>query len=89
MVNVLPSPGVLSTETSPPCALHDMADERESQATTLSVVNQRIADAVKLFEDTVLFLRGDPNAVVDDLELYGTVLAIQVHTDKLCDPANT
>src|ERR1700740_3725026 len=46
-------------------------------------MHQGIADAVELFKDPGLLLRGDANSVVDNLEVDATVLTVEIYAQTL------
>src|SRR5439155_26486348 len=56
--------------------LGDMLHQGKSQAATLGVVNQRIADAIELLENLVLLVGRYANAVINHFQLHASVFAI-------------
>src|ERR1700751_372926 len=67
----------------PAMGLGDVFHKRETQAGALGVVHQRVAAAVKLFEDFVLFGGGDADAAIANFKLHAPVGAVQADADEL------
>src|SRR5919201_581536 len=63
--------------------MRDVANQRESQAATLGVVDQRVTDPIELFKNFVLLAAGYAYAAIADLQLHRAVLTVKLDSQKL------
>ena len=75
-VNVVPSPSCDSTVTSPPCALRDVAHDREPEPGPAGLAASGAVDAVEALEDPLEIARRDPDAVVAHRDRGAVVAAL-------------
>ncbi len=63
--------------------LHNVAHQGQPQSAALGVVNQRVPNPIEFFENLVLLLCGNADAVVHNFQLHRTVLTEEVYGDEL------
>src|SRR5689334_9265577 len=59
-----------------------MTHQRQTQPTSFRVVNQGIAHPIELLENFLLLLVRDSDSLVYHFQLYRSVIAIEIYTDK-------
>src|SRR5437868_1756823 len=62
--------------------MRDVLHERQTKSASLRVMDQRIARAIKLFEDSRLLVPLDANAAIAHLEFQQRVVAVKPDTQK-------
>src|SRR5690242_14421570 len=61
----------------------DVLHQRKTQAASLCVVHQRVANAIELLENLQLLARRDADAMINDLEFYAAIFPVEIDTKIL------
>ena len=85
---VEPTPGVLSTQTSPPCACTRCFTIDEAEARAALLARAAAVDAVEALEDARAVGLGDADALVGDLDAHAPAVGRDAHLD-LADRARS